>query len=159
MAEKLDYSQVRPENKWKILRAQWRFALWALYSSIGSTMLGFDLTAGLQMLAIVTIALIALIGIGSIPKAIRHSLCFCSRRISRPRAMAEWMEWSSICWPCIWLSRCNFLVEPYWSQAPDLDWMYFQRHWHWTLSSQSRMEIVPRCTSHQWNWIRYGLHF
>jgi len=53
MAERLDYSQVRPENKWKILRAQWRFALWTLYSSVGSIMLGFDGTAGFQMLAIV----------------------------------------------------------------------------------------------------------
>jgi hypothetical protein len=53
MADRLDYSQVRPENKWKILRAQWRFALWALYSSLGSVLFGFDGTAGFQMLAIV----------------------------------------------------------------------------------------------------------
>jgi len=52
MPERLDYSQVRPENKWKILRAQWRFALWALYSSLGSVMMGFDSTAGFQILAI-----------------------------------------------------------------------------------------------------------
>jgi hypothetical protein len=53
MAERLDYTEVHPENRWKILRAQWRFALWALYTSIGSINFGFDLTAGLLMVAIV----------------------------------------------------------------------------------------------------------
>src|SRR2546423_1246215 len=53
MTEKLDYAEVRPENKWKILRDQWRFALWALYSSIGSMMLGFDFVVGGQILAMV----------------------------------------------------------------------------------------------------------
>jgi hypothetical protein len=53
MAARIDYTEVRPENKWKILRAQWRFALWAFYSSMGSLMLGFDWSAGLQMVAIV----------------------------------------------------------------------------------------------------------
>jgi MFS family permease len=52
MAERLDYTEVHPENRWKILRAQWRFALWALYTSIGSINFGFDLTAGLLMVAI-----------------------------------------------------------------------------------------------------------
>jgi|SRR5271155_2088746 len=114
MAERLDYSQVRPENKWKILRAQWRFALWALYSSVGSLMLGFDMSAGFQMLAIVTIALTALI-IGSIPSAIRNSLSLCSWGISRPCQVAEWVECGSLCCRCSWLSLCNYLVESSWS--------------------------------------------
>jgi len=55
MGEKIDYSEVRTENKWKILRAQWRFALWAIYSSLGSVMLGFDFVVGGQVLAMVSI--------------------------------------------------------------------------------------------------------
>lgn len=50
---KIDYSEVRLEDKWKILRAQWRFCLWAFYASIGSIMLGFDFVAAGQMLALV----------------------------------------------------------------------------------------------------------
>ncbi|KAF2185845.1 general substrate transporter [Zopfia rhizophila CBS 207.26] len=42
MAIQMDWTELHPEYKWKILLKQKRFALWALYSSIGSMMLGFD---------------------------------------------------------------------------------------------------------------------
>ena len=51
MTEKLDYSQVRPENKWKILRSQGRFILWAIYSALGVIMAGFDSTSAGLFLA------------------------------------------------------------------------------------------------------------
>ncbi|KAF2094705.1 general substrate transporter [Rhizodiscina lignyota] len=42
-----NWEEVQPQNKWRILLKQSRFALWALYSSVGSMMLGFDYgTAG-----------------------------------------------------------------------------------------------------------------
>ncbi|KAL3457036.1 general substrate transporter [Aspergillus heterothallicus] len=37
-----DWRVVRPDLKWQILRRQWRFMLWALYTSIGSMMMGYD---------------------------------------------------------------------------------------------------------------------
>jgi len=36
----IDWTQVRSEDRWKILKFQKRFFLWALYTSIGSMMLG-----------------------------------------------------------------------------------------------------------------------
>lgn len=36
----VDYSVINLSSKWKILRQQWRFALWSLWVSIGSFMLG-----------------------------------------------------------------------------------------------------------------------
>ncbi|OJD11867.1 hypothetical protein AJ78_07454 [Emergomyces pasteurianus Ep9510] len=48
----IDYTEVRLENKWKILRAQWRYGLWAFWTSIGSMMLGMDYVAGGQLAAL-----------------------------------------------------------------------------------------------------------
>ncbi|OAQ60247.1 MFS transporter [Pochonia chlamydosporia 170] len=45
----IDYNVVNPANKWKILRQQWRYGLWALWTSIGSMMLGFDYVIGAQL--------------------------------------------------------------------------------------------------------------
>lgn len=39
-AYEIDYSVINLSSKWKILRQQWRFALWSLWISIGSFMLG-----------------------------------------------------------------------------------------------------------------------
>lgn len=36
----IDWTEIQPSKKWRILSKQKRFALWALYSSIGSMMLG-----------------------------------------------------------------------------------------------------------------------
>ncbi|KAI8582147.1 hypothetical protein K450DRAFT_229240 [Umbelopsis ramanniana AG] len=47
----IDYSVVDPNNKWKILRHHWRYALWALWTAMGSMMQGFDYTVGGQLLA------------------------------------------------------------------------------------------------------------
>ncbi|CAO3692873.1 unnamed protein product [Umbelopsis ramanniana] len=47
----IDYSVVNPDNKWKILRQHWRYALWALWTAMGSMMQGFDYTVGGQLLA------------------------------------------------------------------------------------------------------------
>jgi hypothetical protein len=43
MAFKPDWANVHIEDKWKILRVQWRFALWALFTSIGGVMTGMQL--------------------------------------------------------------------------------------------------------------------
>ncbi|GAM42634.1 MFS transporter [Talaromyces pinophilus] len=40
-----DWRVVRPDLKWQILRRSWRFFLWAMYSSVGSMMLGYDFGA------------------------------------------------------------------------------------------------------------------
>ncbi|GJN66136.1 hypothetical protein PLICBS_000152 [Purpureocillium lilacinum] len=48
----VDYSVVNPENKWKILKSQSRFALWALLISSGVVMQGFDIVAGGQLAAL-----------------------------------------------------------------------------------------------------------
>lgn len=42
MATQLNWNELQHERKWEMLLKQKRFALWALYSSIGSMMLGFD---------------------------------------------------------------------------------------------------------------------
>lgn len=36
----IDWTVVRPEKKWAVLRTQGRFLLWALYTSIGCIMMG-----------------------------------------------------------------------------------------------------------------------
>ncbi|RMJ10737.1 hypothetical protein CDV36_009624 [Fusarium kuroshium] len=48
----VDYSVVDPANKWKILKSQSRFALWALLISSGVVMQGFDIVAGGQLAAL-----------------------------------------------------------------------------------------------------------
>jgi hypothetical protein len=53
MGAKLDYNEVRPENKWKILRTQWRFGIWAIYTSLGPMMGGFDFVAGALLVSMV----------------------------------------------------------------------------------------------------------
>ncbi|KIW64068.1 hypothetical protein, variant [Phialophora macrospora] len=37
-----DWTQTRPQDRWQIMRLQSRFALWALFTSIGGMMTGFD---------------------------------------------------------------------------------------------------------------------
>ncbi|KAK9233808.1 putative general alpha-glucoside permease [Lipomyces kononenkoae] len=48
----IDYSIVNPENKWRILRSQSRFFLWALLISSGVVMQGFDIVAGGQLVVL-----------------------------------------------------------------------------------------------------------
>ncbi|KAM0550751.1 hypothetical protein ACHAPJ_008816 [Fusarium lateritium] len=48
----VDYAVVNPDNKWKILKSQSRFALWALLISTGVVMQGFDIVAGGQLAAL-----------------------------------------------------------------------------------------------------------
>ncbi|KFX99389.1 hypothetical protein O988_03889 [Pseudogymnoascus sp. VKM F-3808] len=48
----VDFSVVNPEQKWKILRSQSRFAFWALWISTGVIMQGFDIVAGGQLAAL-----------------------------------------------------------------------------------------------------------
>ncbi|RSL52043.1 hypothetical protein CEP53_008225 [Fusarium sp. AF-6] len=48
----VDYSVVDPANKWKILKSQSRFALWALLISSDVVMQGFDIVAGGQLAAL-----------------------------------------------------------------------------------------------------------
>ncbi|KAH9218411.1 general substrate transporter [Leptodontidium sp. 2 PMI_412] len=48
----VDYSVVNPDHKWKILKTQTRFALWALWISSGVIMQGFDIVAGGQLAAL-----------------------------------------------------------------------------------------------------------
>lgn len=45
----MDYSIIDPSKKWTILRSQWRYAFWCLWTSIGSMMLGFDYVIGGQL--------------------------------------------------------------------------------------------------------------
>lgn len=40
MTGDVDYSVINLSSKWKILRQQWRFAVWSMWISIGSFMLG-----------------------------------------------------------------------------------------------------------------------
>jgi hypothetical protein len=49
----IDWMGVHTENKWTILKDQWRFGLWAFFTSMGSVMFGFDLGVGQQILAMV----------------------------------------------------------------------------------------------------------
>ncbi|RDL40567.1 Uncharacterized protein BP5553_00546 [Venustampulla echinocandica] len=48
----VDYSVVNPDNKWKILKSQMRFAFWSLWISSGVIMQGFDIVAGGQLAAL-----------------------------------------------------------------------------------------------------------
>ncbi|KAL5313975.1 hypothetical protein ACEPPN_018399 [Leptodophora sp. 'Broadleaf-Isolate-01'] len=48
----VDYSVVNPDHKWKILKTQTRFTLWALWISSGVIMQGFDIVAGGQLAAL-----------------------------------------------------------------------------------------------------------
>ncbi|KAL4888092.1 general substrate transporter [Aspergillus ambiguus] len=48
----IDYTIINPEKKWRMLRSQWRFALWALWVSSGVVMQGFDIVAGGQLAAL-----------------------------------------------------------------------------------------------------------
>ncbi|KAJ9659597.1 hypothetical protein H2198_003010 [Neophaeococcomyces mojaviensis] len=48
----VDYSVVNPDDKWKILKTQSRFAFWAFWISSGVIMQGFDIVAGGQLAAL-----------------------------------------------------------------------------------------------------------
>ncbi|UNI22273.1 hypothetical protein JDV02_008175 [Purpureocillium takamizusanense] len=48
----IDYNVINPSKKWRMLRVQWRYGLWALWTSIGSMMLGFDYVIGSQLAAL-----------------------------------------------------------------------------------------------------------
>ncbi|KAK4893442.1 hypothetical protein LTR27_008124 [Elasticomyces elasticus] len=52
--ERIDYSIVNPGAKWRMLRHQWRYALWCLWISSGVVMQGFDIVAGGQLAALPT---------------------------------------------------------------------------------------------------------
>ncbi|KAL2832184.1 general substrate transporter [Aspergillus cavernicola] len=52
MTDEIDYSVINPDLKWRMLRSQWRFALWALWVSSGVMMQGFDIVAGGQLAAL-----------------------------------------------------------------------------------------------------------
>ncbi|KAH7117296.1 general substrate transporter [Dactylonectria macrodidyma] len=45
----INYSVVNPRNKWKMLKSQSRFVVWALLISSGVSMQGFDIVAGSQL--------------------------------------------------------------------------------------------------------------
>ncbi|KAL2106793.1 hypothetical protein VUR80DRAFT_6210 [Thermomyces stellatus] len=38
----IDWTKIQPDKRWSVFRKQYRFFLWALYSSIGCMMMGFD---------------------------------------------------------------------------------------------------------------------
>ncbi|KAF3015169.1 hypothetical protein E8E15_003821 [Penicillium rubens] len=48
----IDYTVINPTKKWRMLRSQWRFALWALWISSGVMMQGFDIVAGSQLVSL-----------------------------------------------------------------------------------------------------------
>src|SRR5699024_7795374 len=50
VSRSIDYAQNNPRNKWKILQVHWRYGLWALWTSVGSMMLGMDYLVGGQLL-------------------------------------------------------------------------------------------------------------
>ncbi|KAJ5931506.1 hypothetical protein N7516_005995 [Penicillium verrucosum] len=52
MTDEIDYTFINPDKKWQMLRAQWRFALWAIWISSGVMMQGFDIVAGGQLAAL-----------------------------------------------------------------------------------------------------------
>lgn len=56
MAFTPQWEEVQPQNRWQILRRQKRFALWALYSSIGSFMLGRSYRLAARLFAAVVFA-------------------------------------------------------------------------------------------------------
>ncbi|TPR02757.1 Ketopantoate reductase PanE/ApbA C terminal family protein [Aspergillus niger] len=52
MDAEIDYTIINHDKKWRMLRLQWRFALWALWISCGVIMQGFDIVAGGQLAAL-----------------------------------------------------------------------------------------------------------
>ncbi|OJJ70035.1 hypothetical protein ASPBRDRAFT_208727 [Aspergillus brasiliensis CBS 101740] len=52
MEAEIDYTIINHDKKWRMLRLQWRFALWALWISCGVIMQGFDIVAGGQLAAL-----------------------------------------------------------------------------------------------------------
>lgn len=36
----IDWTKIQPDKRWSVFRKQYRFFLWALYSSIGCMMMG-----------------------------------------------------------------------------------------------------------------------
>jgi len=54
MRKDIDYTKVNAERRFQVLADLWRFGLWATASSLGSIMLGYELTAQQQCIAMVT---------------------------------------------------------------------------------------------------------
>ncbi|KAJ6190384.1 hypothetical protein N7519_000405 [Penicillium mononematosum] len=52
MTDEIDYTVINPDKRWRMLRSQWRFALWALWISSGVMMQGFDIVAGSQLVSL-----------------------------------------------------------------------------------------------------------
>ncbi|CAL5868127.1 uncharacterized protein PFLUO_LOCUS2351 [Penicillium psychrofluorescens] len=52
MTDEIDYTVINPDKKWRMLREQWRFALWTFWVSSGVMMQGFDIVAGGQLAAL-----------------------------------------------------------------------------------------------------------
>ncbi|KAB8224283.1 general substrate transporter [Aspergillus novoparasiticus] len=52
MPAMVDYSIIDSANKWRMLKEQWRFALWSLWISSGLVMQGYDLVGGGQLAAL-----------------------------------------------------------------------------------------------------------
>ncbi|KAF9891675.1 hypothetical protein FE257_003687 [Aspergillus nanangensis] len=52
MGTQIDYTVINPDQKWQILRSQWRYILWVLWVSSGVVMQGFDIVAGGQLAAL-----------------------------------------------------------------------------------------------------------
>jgi hypothetical protein len=149
MAENLDYSRVRPENKWKILKAQWRFFLWALFASLGSIMLGFDVVASGQMLALVSSTpLEAEADQGCIPTAIWYPISFSTQRVFGSSDMAERLDGSHHWRDLFWRFIFRLGNELYRKEAYDLDWKLYKYRWRRYDASQFRMETLSQrpCT-------------
>jgi hypothetical protein len=134
MGEKLDYSEVRPENKWKILLTQWRFVLWAIYTSIGSMTGGFDLIVGGQFLALVLQQLFPLTE-ACFPKAIRYPISNAARRLPYSAYLAERVDRSNIWRFRLWGRGRGLFDELYRSEEFDLRRKHHQRYWDWHATS------------------------
>jgi hypothetical protein len=134
MGEKLDYSEVRPENKWKILLTQWRFVLWAIYTSIGSMTGGFDLIVGGQFLALVLQQLFSLTE-ACFPKAIWYPISFAAGRLPYSTYLAERVDGSNLRRFWIWGRGRRLFDELYRSEEFDLRRKRFQRCWDWHATS------------------------
>jgi len=53
MRKDIDYTKISLDHKWTILLDNWRFGLWATFSSIGSIMLGYEAQGQQQVVAMV----------------------------------------------------------------------------------------------------------
>ena len=53
MRKDIDYTKLNPDRKWAILLDNWRFGLWATFSSIGSILLGYEAQGQQQVVPMV----------------------------------------------------------------------------------------------------------